>query len=64
MSHSYKKRSVIQYGRGGVKKFWQARGRGCKGAREEEKQVQASRQELTVSLGKGNIKGRKSKIFN
>ena len=48
----------------GVKKFWQARERGGKGAREEEKEVQTSRQELTVGLGKGKIRGRKSTIFN
>ena len=43
----------------GVKKFWQARGRSGKEAREEEKEVQTNRQELTVDLGKGKIKRRK-----
>ena len=37
----------------GVKKFWLARGRGGKEAREEEKEVQTNRQELTIGLGKG-----------
>ena len=47
-----------------VKNLQLARGRGGKEAREDEKQVQTNRQELTVGLGKGRIKGRKSTIFN
>ena len=43
----------------GVKKFWQARGRSGEEAREEEKEVQTNRQELTVSLGKRKSEGKK-----
>ena len=46
----------------GVKQVWQAKGRGGKEAREEEKVLQTNRQELTGGLGKGKIKGRKSTI--
>ena len=46
-----------------LKRFWQARGRGGKEVREEEKQVQANRQELTVGLGKGKFEAKKT-IFN
>ena len=50
-------------------RFWRARGRGSKEAREEEKQVQTNRQgletsNLTVGLGKEVLKGRKSTIYN
>ena len=31
---------------------------------KKKKEVQTNRQELTVGLGKGKIKGRKSTIFN
>ena len=41
-----------------------ARGRGDKKAREEVKQVQTSRQELTVGLEKRKIRGKKISIFN
>ena len=49
----------------GLKKFWQARGRGGTEAREEEKG--GSNQQagsLTVGLGKRKIKGRKNTNFN
>ena len=50
-------------------RFWRARGRGGKEAREEEKQVQTDRQGFETSnptdgLGKEIFKGRKSTIYN
>ena len=57
-----------QMWRNSVVKFWQAGGRGGKEAREEEMEIQTNRQEYNwvqaVGLGKGKMKGRKSRIFN
>ena len=46
----------------GVNKFWQAKGRGCKEAREEEKG--GSNQQAGAEGRDVKSKGRKSTIFN
>ena len=49
----------------GVRKFWQARTEGvARKPEKKKKEVETNRQKLTVSLGKGKIKGRKSTIFD